>query len=82
MTAIKAPEVVVGTLKAGYPAELDSRQEFPMTLAAGLPGLWEIPVQMPTFKRQTNPLDWVLDRVHLELCNNLADDSAGRSQTA
>jgi len=43
MTAIRAPELVIGTLKAGCPAELDNRQELPMTLAAGLPGLWEIP---------------------------------------
>jgi hypothetical protein len=42
----------------------------------------DIAVQMSTFKRQANPLKWVLDRVHLELSNNLVDDSAGRSQTA
>lgn len=43
MIAIRAPELVIGTLKAGSPAELDNRHEFPMTLAAGLAGLWEIP---------------------------------------
>jgi hypothetical protein len=43
MIAIKTLELVIGTLKAGYPAELDNRQEVSVTLGAGLPGLWEIP---------------------------------------
>jgi pullulanase len=44
-TAIRAPELVIGTLKTGNPPEFPDPKRFTMTPVAGLPGLWEIPAR-------------------------------------